>query len=266
MNETVSEIRIFNSEGQNAFRELLQQKPKNFKTRLGEICQDEKLTVAQDQLNLSWSLPVYRRDVGNSLFRILGPDGPLRSVSSNSGLWDWLSAVFLAKQARPQEIVTNVDHWAFNDLTNRFYRHEFFSSFFLYESHFQHLSEIEGLLFRKLGDPRGELLEQILGTPDIAHSVGARVACKLYYDPARRALKSGASGKGPGSPRRLTAAYLNQIKLNVDFKAMSVEALMESLPSEFDRFKYANDSASEGALGGSGDEVDFDDLRSQVNF
>jgi hypothetical protein len=82
----------------------------------------------------------------------------------------------------------------------------------------------------------GEVTEQILASRSIAGSVGTELATSLYYDPETKKNKTGSGSKDDGSPRRL-AAFLNQIKLTVDYKSMTVPELLDLLPEEFERFK-----------------------------
>ena len=63
------------------------------------------------------------------------------------------------------------------------------------------------------------------------------MATVFYVDPKTGKAKKGSGGAGPGSPRRLTAAYLNQIDLTVDYRGMSAEQVLRILPREFDKFK-----------------------------
>ena len=67
--------------------------------------------------------------------------------------------------------------------------------------------------------------------------MGAEVATILYIDPKTGKPKKGSGGAGAGSPRRLTAAYLNQIDLTVDYRGMSAEQVLSILPKEFDKFR-----------------------------
>lgn len=268
MREKVNDLRKFNGEGEQEYKRLVRLGSSDLADELKALCVSDTHTVRPPQLQFEWEIPITRLEVGSSLYKYLGPTGPLRAFSADSALWNWVSAIYLSRQGNADQLAKNLDSWIFNSASNRYYRHAFFSSFFLYESHIDNVSEIEGLLYRRLSEPRGEFLEQVLATPDIAHSSGARLASRLYFDPATRALKPGASSKGAGSSRRLTSAFLNQIRLNIDFKGMSVDALFKLLPAEFDRFKdpLSQWDGHPATPSDSQDGVDFDDLRDQVNF
>ena len=268
MTKEIPEIRSFTREGEEEFRPLITASPADLKTKLLELIFDSSLTRGEFGLRTPWSMPVTRGDVGKAFYPYLGPEGPLQSFAADKKLWNWVSAAYLAYHPNPLSLVGNIDLWIYNDRSNRYYRHNFFSAFFVYESHVDNLSDVEALLYRKIDEPKGEFLEQVLATSDVAHSVGARLANRLYFDAVRREIRPGASSKGPGTVRRLTAAYLNQIKLNIDFKSMSVEELLKVLPSEFDRFKVP---AAEGNVtlkfdGGQDDEPNFNEFKDQANF
>lgn len=268
MNKEIAEIRTFSPEGEEEFKTLITALPADLKTKLLKLIVDSNLTRGELGLRTPWSIPVTRGDVGKVFYPYLGPEGPLKSFAADKKLWNWVSAAYLAYHPNPLSLVGNVDLWIYNDRSNRYYRHNFFSAFFVYESHFDNLSEIEALLYRKIDEPKGEFLEQVLATSDVAHSVGARLANRLYFDEVRKEIRPGASSKGPGTVRRLTAAFLNQIKLNVDFKSMSVEELLKVLPAEFDRFKApaAASSSNSKAVSGQVDEPNFIEFKEQANF
>jgi hypothetical protein len=268
MAKEIPEIRSFTHEGEEEFKNLITSSPSDLKTRLLELIFDSSLTRGEFGLRTPWSMPVTRGDVGEALYPYLGPAGPLKAFAADKKLWNWVSAAYLAHHPNPLSLVGNIDLWIYNDRSNRYYRHNFFSSFFVYESHVDSLSDVEALLYRDIDEPKGEFLEQVLATSDVAHSVGARLANRLYFDAVRREIRPGASSKGPGTVRRLTAAYLNQIKLNVDFKSMSVEDLVKVLPSEFDRFKVPPAAGPTISKSNSDqdDEPNFNEFKDQANF
>ena len=107
---------------------------------------------------------------------------------------------------------------------------------FIYNHHSENPSRALSILGGSVIIP-GELVGQIAASSDIAYSVGAEIATKLYIDPISGKAKKGSGGAGPGSPRRLTAAYLNQIDLTVDYRGMSANEILKILPEEFSRFK-----------------------------
>lgn len=234
----MQEIRKFNSRGEHEFQTLLTHFPDNLAGEIGNLIFDDSLTVSSNLPGVNWEIPVTRLNVGQALFPYLGPSKPLRAFAADRNLWNWLSAVYLCDQGPDAVKIagTNRDAWLLNTRSNRYYRHRMFSAFFVYENHLENPNAVNLLLDKSLKYTLGEYGEQILATADIAYSVGAEVANQLYANPLG-GVKSGASSKSPGSVRRLTAAFLNQIKLNVDFKDMTVEQILNVLPEEFDRYK-----------------------------
>lgn len=163
----------------------------------------------------------------------------LKKLQSDQGLWSWLAAAWMPTLFENSPRAAKIGEqarWILDKQQTRYYRHLLAGPFFIFNQHYPEPSKALSILG---GSPivPGELVGQIAATSDIAYSVGAEIATKLYIDSKTGKAKKGSGGSGPGSPRRLTAAYLNQIDLTVDYRGMTAEQVIQLLPREFDKFK-----------------------------
>ena len=85
---------------------------------------------------------------------------------------------------------------------------------------------------------RGELIEQIMARQYYMGCDGVmRAASKLYYDDEKKTFKKGAAARStPGCVSRFIS-WLQQLEINYDLYSMSPDALIDLMPSEFDKFK-----------------------------
>jgi len=163
----------------------------------------------------------------------------LKKLQSDQGLWSWLAAAWmptLFENSPRSARIGEQARWILDLQKTRYYRHLLAGPYFIYNHHLPNPKKALSILGGSAIVP-GELVGQIAASSDIAFSVGAEVATILYVDPKTGKAKKGSGGAGPGSPRRLTAAYLNQVDLTVDYRGMSAEQVLKILPKEFDKFK-----------------------------
>lgn len=160
---------------------------------------------------------------------------------SDVGLWTWLTLLYFdqlcPKRAdgtrKPGELARYV---VAAGSFQRIYRHLLLGPFLIYRAHESDPLAAMAVLQSPLHQP-GEIVEQLASRQEfIANSDIMRCATLLYFDAVRGALRRGSGGKGPGSPRRF-ASTLNQYDLTYDLAALDQQALMDMLPSEFDRFR-----------------------------
>ncbi len=180
-----------------------------------------------------------RLELGEILFDTFKNSKNLSNLKSDQGLWSWLAAAWMPTlfEGSPKSAkIGEQARWILDKQKTRYYRHLLAGPFFIYNQHYPDAHKALSIL---AGSPiiPGELVGQIAATSDIAYSVGAEIATILYIDSKTGKAKRGSGGAGPGSPRRLTAAYLNQIDLTIDYRGMTAEKVIELLPKEFDKFK-----------------------------
>ena len=180
-----------------------------------------------------------RLHLGEILYNTFKNNKNLRQLQSDQGLWSWLAAAWLPtlfENSPKSAKIGEQARWILDKQKTRYYRHLLAGPFYIYN---QHNLDPKKALSILAGSPiiPGELVGQIAASSDIAYSVGAEVATLLYIDANTGKAKKGSGGAGPGSPRRLTAAYLNQIDLTLDYRGMQAVDVMALLPKEFDKFK-----------------------------
>ena len=262
----LNDIRKFNALGEGQYRQLLTRQPSTLAEDLAQLIEDPTYVVKANIPNFAQEMPDTRKGIGQLLYPYLGPGRPYRGFASDKNLWNWLSAAYLSSLGTAANTLVSrgstKDVWVLGDDSKWHTRNVMLSAYFVYENHVDDPSAVSLLLDRTLDVTLGEYGSAILSTADIAYSVGARVANRLYLDIEKGLPKVGASSKNPGSVRRLTAAFLNQIKLNVDFKAMEVEQIIALLPPEFDKFISGEASSPEG----KDYAFDEEDLRRQVGL
>ena len=111
----------------------------------------------------------------------------------------------------------------------------------------RHLLRMPTFLLSHLGDHADHLLcskprtlpeirEQLTSQHDMATKKFQSVARTLYFNNKTGALKSGAGGKGPGSPRRLAKIH-RQLDVTWEIEDLDKSTILEKLPQEFDRFR-----------------------------
>jgi len=261
---TIKEIRRFNVDGNQRFIQLLADKPQNISELAEDLAFDENLTISSN-LNTQFGVPKTRLELGRELYKYLGSGQVLESFSRDPLLWNWIAAALLPHllgDPANLSLIGAMDRWILSPRSFRYYRHLCAGAFFAFEAHAAAPERAMALLCQDITSP-GEIVGQIQATEDLAYSVGAEVATKLYYDAATQTIKPKAGGKGPGSARRLAASYLNQIRVTVDFKGMSADEILDILPSEFDHFKLARTGVN-SYVPDEETDYDFESLRAQL--
>ena len=118
-----------------------------------------------------------------------------------------------------------------------------------YRHYYRHLVRSPWQLVRDHGDNalfllassdlsvHGEILEQFGGRQQVLRSQSiVSAASQIYQDPRTMKPRKGVAGAGRGSARRF-GLVLRQFDLTYDTFSMQGQALLDLLPSEFDRWK-----------------------------
>jgi hypothetical protein len=168
----------------------------------------------------------------------------IRNIIYDKGLWAWLSLFFFetlcppAKKGKrkPGEIakwIPEVDNYL------RYYRHLLAGPYRIYNANRDWPERALAFLCVPVY-VHGEIMEQLAARQGIiTNKSWVEVATTLYYDNKTKVAKRGSSGKGPGTPRKLSRV-IKQFDLTFDLYAMTSQQLLELLPSEFDKFKLAS--------------------------
>jgi hypothetical protein len=170
---------------------------------------------------------------------------PVVPWQRDAGLWAWLT-VFYFDSVCPRgsdghrRVGALARYIPSFENFRRYYRHLLAGPWFIFSSHRDAPERAMSLLATPLHSP-GEVAEQLASRQDIVTCPGiVEAMTRLYFDRRRGKLRAGASGKGPGSPRRLPRV-LGQFDLTWDFFSMSGADVIQLLPHEFDRFARHQD-------------------------
>lgn len=183
--------------------------------------------------------PSSRLKLARLLDDLLGPVVP-SEVSSDIGLWTWLSLFFWdvvcpadgAGMRTPRERAAYVPE---PGNFRRYYRHLLLGPYLILDAHRDDPNRAQALLCKPV-HIIDDIVAQIASRAEYVTNPGiVGLTTQLYFDVAKGTTKKGAGGKGGGSPRRL-ADVLKQLDLTWDLYGMSIVELRQILPKEFDRF------------------------------
>lgn len=234
----IDHIGVFNASGLSQFEELLKKPLDVVKQEVYKITSNRDLYTP---ITCDFEIrPLETRlQLAESIFSLFESNTYLNKYRTDKGFWSWLAAVWLPalfENSPKSAKLGEQARWILDKQKAKYYRHLLAGPYFIYNHHYPNPERALSILAGSIVIP-GELVGQIAATSDIAFSVGAEVATILYIDPLTGKPKKGASGLGAGSARRLSAAYLNQIDLTVDYRGMSASDILKLLPDEFSRFK-----------------------------
>ena len=165
----------------------------------------------------------------------------LRNVEYDAPFWEALTAFYFdllcpIDKNKMRRVKAKENYIPQVGTYNRYYKHLLLGPFLVYRAHIDKPERTIGLLYKPL-DTVGDLYEQISGRQElVTNPAVVEVATRLYFNPETKNLKSGAGGKGAGSPRRL-AAVLDQFDLTWDLYSATADEIMNILPKEFDSFR-----------------------------
>lgn len=177
------------------------------------------------------------KDMAKAILDALGSQ-PLHELLAEKGLWAWLTFVLrdqiFSKDKEGRRKVGEVHRWLPGNPND-------------WQKGQRHMVRMPVLLLANLGEDADHLLcngpavlpeirEQLTSQQDMFTRSFQKLARTLYYDDRRRNLKTGAGGKGGGSPRRL-AKVRQQLDVTWDLDEPGFERVLATLPAEFERFK-----------------------------
>lgn len=164
----------------------------------------------------------------------------LVNIENDKGLWAWL-ALFYFNQLCPQDREGVRDP---KDLARwipetgnfrKYYRHLLAGPYRIYRLYRDNPGLAMILLCQPIYKP-GEIVEQILARQEmITNRAVVEAATMLYYEKKSNGPRRGASGKGPGSSRRLID-ILNQFDVTWDLYSLNSSDIISMLPEEFKKF------------------------------
>ena len=230
----ISSLRTFNEAGSAAFEELFLDGDKSLISQQARSLADDHSLTVEIAGAVNLPVPATRLELARVLDSFIGSASVNEEESRNSNFWNWLSARLMFEVLEDPAKPGDKKRWLYTPGPRTEYRHIFASAFLTYSLFKDELDSVSGFLCQDLGT-FSDLLEQVLATRALSGSVGLQLASAIYFDPSTGKNKPGHASKGAGSARRLVA-FLNQIRLTVDIKSMSVQELIQLLPPEFDKF------------------------------
>jgi hypothetical protein len=157
----------------------------------------------------------------------------------NHALWSWLALYFfdqVCPEVNGKRSVLEDAVYILADTFNhrRYYRHLVRTPWLAVE---ENGPCAKVLLKTRGGGKRSDIFEQLAARQTIfGNKTIIAGAYKLYFDEIAELPKRGASGKGPGSPRRLVS-FIQQIDLTYDLMACTADQFIGLLPKEFAKFQ-----------------------------
>lgn len=157
-------------------------------------------------------------------------------MRSDVGFWTWCAAYYFdlitnnrTKIKEPRAYIAALTY-------QEFYRHLILGPCHIYFMAKDDPGRVRVLLYDE-PTTMNEVLVQFGSYQTLMQNQALQaVIQRLYYDPKRGRIKTGAGGKEAGSPRRLMD-FLRQIELNYDLLSVQSDRFWSMLPAEFDRFK-----------------------------
>ena len=215
-------IRRFNQQGVDAFREYLRQAKLDAKAKLPvqpvpvELLTSD--TTSEPTTYIMPTLPevfVTKMDLASFVDRVF-PRNKYDEIRIDVAMWTWLAACM------------------FDQITNG--RNLVLGPYFIFFNAKEDLSRVQVLLY---DDPTtmNEVMVQFGSYQTLMQNKGLQaVVQRLYYDPEKGRIKRGAGGKEAGTPRRLMD-FFRQIELNYDLQSVSESRFWDMIPAEFSKFK-----------------------------
>jgi hypothetical protein len=232
-------VRLLNEAGIARFREFLDRlrAGSTEAVPVGLLTDSTTSEPLQLQVGIESNVFADRYELGTYLVKVLAPLDRHR-ISRDNRLWNWLALFFFDSVCRKEA-----------DGTRRLLRQELYllEGKYDYLRYYKHLvrtpwlavldhGENARILFANARGVRSDIEEtltasqQVLGNPTVIAA-----AYRLYFDPDTGKPRRGASSKGAGAPRRLTA-FIQQLELTYDIQSCTPEQFLGLLPYEFDRF------------------------------
>jgi len=251
-------VRRFNAAGNDLFATIVRSKPADIAGQVQALTSDVSLTEpvrGVDGREIDVEIDVEyiprRREFAEHLWKYFGHGKPLAHLTGDLATWNWLSAVWLVCLVndsgldRDAVLGKQEERWLLTHDILRYHRHLVSGPFFAYEANHENPDRAMCLLATPVNAP-GEVVERIAGKRSLAIGSVCHLATSLYYDAEAGELRRGHTSS-PGNPKAFSY-YFSQLDVNVDYLGMSVDALLDILPKNFERWvKLAKVGRSQAA-------------------
>ena len=235
-------IRRFNQQGLDVFREYLRQAKIDAKAKLPvQPVSVELLTGEATSEPTSYVMPALpdvfaaKMDLASFVDRVF-PRNKYDEIRIDVTMWTWLAAFMFDRITNGRRKIKEERAYVASLGHEDFYRHIILGTYFVYFNAKEDLSRVQVLLY---DDPTtmNEVMVQFGSYQTLMRNKGLQaVVQRLYYDPEKGRIKLGAGGKEAGTPRRLMD-FFRQIELNYDLQSVSESKFWDMIPAEFSKFK-----------------------------
>jgi len=249
------DIHRFNSKGKDAFVTVVRSKSSDILDEIDKILNDPTMTevvLGSDGKPVQIEVKYFERrfEFAEHLWKWFGHGMPLSHLTGDTNLWDWLSAAWMRTlvefSGEPLDKVLGKqqDRWVVANTLLYYHRHLVSSPFFAYEANHPNPLNAMCMLATPVIAP-GEVVERIAGKRSMSIGSVCHLATLLYFDPKLGELRKGHTSS-PGNPKAFSY-YFSQLDVNVDYLGMTVDALLNLLPSNFKRWvDLAKDERAKG--------------------
>ncbi len=238
---TKIEIRKFNQQGIDEFKQILLNRPVGMLSRLQEIQTDSTLTSPIDvafEWDDAWST---RLELAKALWKAQSNSPRFEREADDDMVWNWISCrLFSALHDHDELAVTSakaksesIVRWIVEGSKLRQHRHLILGPYTAYKNNSSWGEEYSlSQLVQPILAP-GEVVERISGKIELSHGEVALLTTWLYVDRTTMNIREGITKKG--EPQQLSK-YFNQIAKTVNYQSMTAQELLKLLPKHFDHW------------------------------
>jgi hypothetical protein len=249
------DIHRFNSKGKDAFVTVVRAKSSDILNEVDKILNDPTMTevvLGLDGKPVQIEIKYFERrfEFAEHLWKCFGHGMPLSHLMGDTNLWDWLSASWMRTLVKSSgESLEKVfgkqqDRLVMSNKLFYYHRHLVSGPFFAYEANYPDTKNAMCMLATPVIAP-GEVVERVAGKRSMSIGSVCHLATLLYFDPISGKLRDGHTSS-PGNPKAFSY-YFSQLDVNVDYPGMTVDALLNLLPSNFERWvDLAKDERAKG--------------------
>jgi len=233
-------VRRLNSHGLRVFNEFVKSEDALKKAAPHSILADDRYTeVLGTDFHVVYDDFKNQYDFGQHLNEVI-PQSIARRYSADKGFWNWLSLFYLdliwPRGSKGVRAKREAARFQFSPESHyKAHRHLVRMPFMFYRDH----GEYSRLFLYRKPNILPDVVEQVFSNQKImgCHQL-VQACCELYYDAENCKPKRGSVAtdkRKPGTLRRFIKVA-KQVEMNYDFKSMTCEEVLCSLPSEFDRW------------------------------
>jgi len=159
----------------------------------------------------------------------------------DAGFWAWLSLALFdhvcpADGKGQRKIKEDARYVPMLESSRRYYRHALVGPFYVYWMYRDSPEKAAAVLCGSLAQLNDEAYRLFVENQLVVMPSAIEILTVLYYDKAAGKLKRHSKTKKRGSIRRL-ATFLTRFARTLDLDVIPVQRLIETLPSEFDRWR-----------------------------